>query len=170
MIVIIIGVLAALRLPVGCRVKRNARSLQCKNNLHELSLALKMYTNENNGLYPDVANMPSAKLNDLPSLRDVLDKYSGNPQVFKCPNDNMGYFQTEGTSHECNVRLANQLTVPGPMANVMTESRTSVPYDCEDFHGPKGTPGSRNFVYLVGHIEGSLAPPGDVTPGTETAQ
>jgi prepilin-type N-terminal cleavage/methylation domain-containing protein len=58
----IIGVLVALLLPVLSRAKAQARSVTCKNRLHQLGLALQMYVNENGNKYPYVGYVPNPKL------------------------------------------------------------------------------------------------------------
>jgi prepilin-type N-terminal cleavage/methylation domain-containing protein len=48
----IIGILASLLLTAFSAAKGRARSVTCKNRLHQLSLALQMYVNENRSKYP----------------------------------------------------------------------------------------------------------------------
>lgn len=49
----IIGILAALLLPVLGNAKERAIRTQCKSNLRQNSLALHLYAEQNNGLLPD---------------------------------------------------------------------------------------------------------------------
>jgi prepilin-type N-terminal cleavage/methylation domain-containing protein/prepilin-type processing-associated H-X9-DG protein len=51
-VIAIIGILAALLLPVTSRSKVAARSTVCKNHLHQMELALQMYVQENDNRYP----------------------------------------------------------------------------------------------------------------------
>jgi prepilin-type N-terminal cleavage/methylation domain-containing protein/prepilin-type processing-associated H-X9-DG protein len=48
----IIGVLASLLLTALSRAKDRARSVTCKNHLHQIGLALQMYVNEHQSRYP----------------------------------------------------------------------------------------------------------------------
>ena len=48
----IIAILAAMLLPSLAKSKSQADSAYCKNNLHELGIALHMYADENNYVYP----------------------------------------------------------------------------------------------------------------------
>jgi prepilin-type N-terminal cleavage/methylation domain-containing protein/prepilin-type processing-associated H-X9-DG protein len=50
-VIAIIGILVALLLPVLSRAKEQARSLSCKNNLHQIGLGMQMYVSEHN-MYP----------------------------------------------------------------------------------------------------------------------
>ena len=51
-VIAIIAILAAMLLPSLAKSKSQADSAYCKNNLHELGLALHMYVDENNYVYP----------------------------------------------------------------------------------------------------------------------
>jgi len=45
-------------------------------------------------------------------------------------------------------------------------THTAVFYDYEDVHGGAGEAGSRNFVYVDGHVGSSHGPPPDETDNT----
>jgi prepilin-type N-terminal cleavage/methylation domain-containing protein/prepilin-type processing-associated H-X9-DG protein len=51
-VVAIIGILAALLLPALARAKSNAYKTQCRNNLQQMSLAIQLYAEDNNGRLP----------------------------------------------------------------------------------------------------------------------
>ncbi len=97
--------------------------------------------------------------------------------VFRCPSDDMvyrdeslkqisklaesmSYYDAEGTSYEYNDRDLSWRT----RQQVLIRQRRGVEvhrssgtvwiaYDFENFHGGKGAPGSRNFVYMDGHAD-----------------
>ena len=69
--------------------------------------------------------------------------------------DEKGYFEREGSSYEYNTRLAGKRVLKGRFAEILGTTRIPVFYDYEEFHGPRGTPASRNFVYLDGHVGAS---------------
>ena len=52
MVIAIIAILAALLLPALSRAKTQGQSAYCKNNLHQLGLALNMYVADHDSKYP----------------------------------------------------------------------------------------------------------------------
>ncbi|QDV75818.1 putative major pilin subunit [Botrimarina mediterranea] len=70
----------------------------------------------------------------------------------------IGYFETEGTSYEYPGDRLGGKTRPQVLADRRSgEQRSStqvwIVYDYESVHGPKGQDGSRNFLYLDGHVD-----------------
>ncbi len=57
-VIAIIGILAALLLPTLSRAKARAHSVTCKNNLHQMGLALQSYVNDHENRYPHYVNNP----------------------------------------------------------------------------------------------------------------
>ena len=51
-IIAIIAILAAMLLPALRSAKQQAQSAKCKNNLHQMGVALHMYVTDSNGKYP----------------------------------------------------------------------------------------------------------------------
>ena len=79
-VIAIIAVLAGLLLPALAGAKERARRASCINNLHQLTIALAVYTTDNNEKYPariDRVRWPTAMEND----------YGFNYKVLLCPSD-----------------------------------------------------------------------------------
>jgi prepilin-type N-terminal cleavage/methylation domain-containing protein/prepilin-type processing-associated H-X9-DG protein len=55
-VIAIIAILASMLLPALGRAKESAHRIKCVNNLKQLSISLKMYADENNGLMPPRTN------------------------------------------------------------------------------------------------------------------
>src|SRR5205814_6002077 len=51
-VIAIIAILASMLLPALGRAKENARRTYCQNNMRQLGLALVIYVNDHNGLFP----------------------------------------------------------------------------------------------------------------------
>lgn len=107
---------------------------------------------------------------------DAMRKLEHDP-VFRCPSDDMvyrdaslqqiskpaesmSYYEAEGTSYEYNDRDLSWKTrqqVCIRQRNGVEVHRSSatvwIAYDFENFHGGKGAPGSRCFVYMDGHAD-----------------
>jgi prepilin-type processing-associated H-X9-DG protein len=109
--------------------------------------------------------MPSFN-EDLPPLYDVLGEHiENNQELFRCPSDRHGnpnaqretYYEVEGTSYEYhNLRLANKTREQvrlGRSGDERSSSRVYIVNDFDPFHGTKGEDGSRNFLYMDGHVD-----------------
>jgi prepilin-type N-terminal cleavage/methylation domain-containing protein/prepilin-type processing-associated H-X9-DG protein len=80
-VIAIIAVLAALLLPALGRAKSSAQSKSCKNNLRQMSIALKLYVDDFEK-YPFTADFSQGKV-----WYNFLEPYlSGNTNVFNCPS------------------------------------------------------------------------------------
>lgn len=84
-VIAIIAILAAMLLPTLSRGKDAAQSARCKSNLHQLGLALKLYTDEFQK-YPACAAMDAANAGGY-SFWDgkILPFAANNRDVFLCP-------------------------------------------------------------------------------------
>ncbi len=78
-VLVIIGVLAALLFPVFARVREDARKATCQSNLQQIGLAIQQYKQDNKGFYPP------AFQNGL-AWTKLLDPYAKNKQILTCPS------------------------------------------------------------------------------------
>lgn len=101
-VIAIIGILAAILLPVVGSVRESARSAQCISNLRQIGLGLHLFADDNNGFLPMAANnhaLPnrfhshpqwSGQMGDyIPLEPGVSGSGGGNdgtPRVFVCPS------------------------------------------------------------------------------------
>ncbi len=91
----IMALLAALLLPALGRAKEEARATVCLGNLHQLGLALQVYTQENNNkmpvMYDASADTNAVATNAVPAVTNTINQVLlaqlGNLNVLRCPSD-----------------------------------------------------------------------------------
>ena len=90
-VIAIIAILASMLLPALARAKESANRIKCSNNIKQLELSLKMYADDNDGLYPPRTNQWR-----WPTL---LLEYYRTTNMLLCPTDAMrGPPATDSTS------------------------------------------------------------------------
>lgn len=77
-----IGILAAILLPALARAREAARRASCMNNLSQLGMALWLYAEEHDGIFPW-----SGGNGDAECLRTLHSDYVGDALIFGCPSD-----------------------------------------------------------------------------------
>jgi len=80
-VIAIIGILAAILLPALARAREAARRASCANNLKQMGLVFKMYSNEWNGKFPPCA------INYFLLQSSIYPEYLSDPGVLLCPSD-----------------------------------------------------------------------------------
>jgi len=92
-VVAIISILAAMLLPALSRAREQARRATCMNNLKQIGLAMEMYGQDNDQMYP--VTTPSGYGN--PRIRTstqnlglgrLIPQYINNIEIFGCPSSN----------------------------------------------------------------------------------
>ncbi len=188
-VIAIIAILAGLLLPVLGRGKAQAYNAACLNNLRQLGIATRLYSDDNQQHLPSAEILPTLPIDPqkpLPRICDVLASYVGrtagtntnSATVFKCPVDKMGRFAAEGSSYEWNFELnghridetrtesafllLQQGNPSGGITNfVLTFPPGTTPLflDYDEFHPRPPKPG-KNVVFMDGHV-GPLEATGD---------
>jgi len=171
----IISLLIGLALPTLGKARARSKLTACGSNLRQVSIGLRSYMSDNGDILPYASFMPSIDPLPLSSadsifIADVLKPHLGDQgEVFRCPNDSDGasrpapnenktYYESEKSSYEYRARYGGET-----MAGVVERFRNSrnetysdstiwLFRDYENFHGPGGTPDSRRYVYLDGHV------------------
>jgi prepilin-type N-terminal cleavage/methylation domain-containing protein/prepilin-type processing-associated H-X9-DG protein len=168
-VIAIIGVLAALLLPVLSKGKEAARSTACISNLHQMGMALQVYVDSNNNRLPVMrdrsADTNAPATNALASVDTVLKGELGNTNVLRCPSDIQEIFEKTGSSYSWNSLIngqsADNLKVLG-----MNFDPHAIPvfFDKEGFHAARGLGKAVNYLYADGHIKNLLTMEGTMPP------
>lgn len=177
----IIAILAGLLLPALARAKNKAYNAVCANNLRQLGIATRSYSDDNNSRLPSAEILPSEPIDPqkpLPRICDVLAAYVGriagtntnSVTVFKCPTDKVGLFAAEGSSYEWNAELNGHRIDETRTANMFLKQvingvvvqntnivlrfppeTTPLLLDYEEFH-PRPPKSGKNVVFMDGHV------------------
>lgn len=90
-VIAIIGILAAIIIPVTGRVRDSARAAQCASNIRQIAQACLLYTEDNKGMLPPTLNTIKADGSRSASAWwwEIYPAYVSSNGVFRCPADNI---------------------------------------------------------------------------------
>jgi len=180
-VIALVAILAGLLLPALGRSKAKAHNAACVNNLRQLGIATRVYSDDNQERLPSAEILPTQPIdpqNPLPRICDVLASYVGrtagtntnSATVFKCPVDKVGRFAAEGSSYEWNTDLnghridetrtssafllLQQGNPSGGITNFylrLPPGATPLLLDYEEFH-PRPPKSGKNVAFMDGHV------------------
>jgi prepilin-type processing-associated H-X9-DG protein len=168
-------------LPAIQAARESARRSQCTSNLRQVGLAIEQYLQSQgtNGKFPNCANFTKSIPTDLPSLMEVIgpwceitDATKEKIELFHCPSDrdypdaeqsgHVTFFDAQGTSYEYDPlgRYGGKTRMQVLLGRDRNEPRSStivwIVNDFDNFHGSEREDGSRNYLYLDGHVDAIL--------------
>lgn len=158
-VIALIATLAAMLFPVFVEAKRPAKGTVCLSNLRQIGMAMSLYGNDDDGLYP-LATDPADAFTQcakrtrsaLPQLHEVLRPYTKSADIWHCPLDagvpNVGKTYTEAV--ECDLpglasifnRYGSSYVYRTDLAPAGVDQPASLfdPYDAHREHGSAEVP------------------------------
>jgi prepilin-type N-terminal cleavage/methylation domain-containing protein len=153
-VIAIIGVLAALLLPVLSRAKEAARGANCLSNLHQIGIGLQLYVQDNNNKLPFMRDKSLTTTNSLPSPDKVLSsQLSGNKNIWRCPSDRNQVFEQTDSSYAWNSLLNGEDADHLNAFGIQNPHQIPVFLDKEQFHAARGAARAVNYLYADYHIK-----------------
>jgi prepilin-type N-terminal cleavage/methylation domain-containing protein/prepilin-type processing-associated H-X9-DG protein len=159
-VIVIIGILAAMLLPAITNLREKANRIACANNLKEIHKLCITYARDNDDLLPpcDVPKANGPVLLDEQLNLLIRHNYTRNTKVFHCPSrsnptDLSKEFQYDYNSFITTRRLLKitQVKSASGLRLVWDSDKAgqSEIYDVDDNHGNAGG----NVVYVDGHLQ-----------------
>jgi prepilin-type N-terminal cleavage/methylation domain-containing protein/prepilin-type processing-associated H-X9-DG protein len=90
-VIAIIAILAAMLLPALAAAKQKAWKISCTSNLHQIGLAMKMFADDNNELYPESGGDIYWGTIDAGTQKagwmEQIISYAGTTNIYNCPGN-----------------------------------------------------------------------------------
>lgn len=156
-VIAIIGILAALLLPVLPRARESGHVAACASNLHQIGLGLQVYVQDNanrlpvmfDAEYDDYGHV--IVTNTMPNL--VLSNALPNPGVWRCPSDDKKYFEETGASYSWDTFINGQeLEHLKIFGKSYPPDQVPTFLDKEAFHNRPDFRKGINYLYGDGHV------------------
>ena len=149
-VISIIGLLAALSLPVLSHVKSKAKMTKCAGNLHQIGIRMHSYADDYDGFLPVCKRIGDTPTDSM-GIQNVMPMPSS--EVYKCPADldekfsGKTFFEKHGSSYEWTAWY-NGARISGNSVLTSLLGELPVVWDSANYHGKLG----HNFLYPEGKV------------------
>lgn len=156
-VIAIIAILASILFPVFAQAREKARQSACISNLKQIGLALQMYATDYDELLPLANEYPAAPPpadgyhQGPPGIFEVLEPYTKNQQIFRCPSDRDRMWEQQGTSYDYGFGLLD-IGMPPQMMDSPWGGEPSKTLLAGDYSPDWHTMGSV-MLYADGHVK-----------------
>ena len=134
-VIAIIGILAAMLLPALSMARESARKISCTNNLKQIGLSLRMYSNVYEEAFPHAAGRTG--LQEL-----AINGFLENTQVYECPSTTDDVETTEHISSDSSYCYGGGMSEASSVDSALAGDRAS---NHEKFG---------NLLFIDGHVKG----------------
>jgi prepilin-type N-terminal cleavage/methylation domain-containing protein/prepilin-type processing-associated H-X9-DG protein len=93
-VIAIIAILAAILFPVFAKAREKARQASCSSNMKQIGLAILMYVQDYDEMYPMLYHYrcaPAPTVAQGVTWKEIVQPYIKNTQIFACPSESLGY-------------------------------------------------------------------------------
>ena len=134
-VIAIIGILAAMLLPALSMARESARKISCTNNLKQIGLSMRMYSNVYSEAYPDSNGRTGLQL--LAS-----EGFLENTNVYCCPST------TDSVADTLSISTSSSYAYAGGI-NEASSVDSGIAMDRNGNHDKYG-----NILFVDGHVKG----------------
>ncbi len=160
-VIAIIGILAAILIPVVGAVRENARRSQCMSNMRQAALAILLYESENGVLPGPIYRRVRATTGneDFRELNWNMDSYVGSrSDVWYCPTNAMLYDEATNPGSVMFL-LQNNLATNPPRWFGYPSSAGDMPMSVERIISPRRTPPEsfireKHLIWMISDVDG----------------
>ena len=133
----IIGVLAAMLVPILSHAREKSRRINCASNLRQLGIALQLYAEDHDGSFPD----------EISGL--IVENYISESKIFSCPSDGPPPVDGSKDNDYAYLGSGNDNRMSG-LEGFMLAADKDFGTNENRFH----TGNFYNILYMDGHVEG----------------